>query len=153
MASYSFTCVYCKDPFQTTAQNAKYCQKRDCQKYRKDLGRKPKTSMVQPVDKTPVAKETKQVVAKVEKKQITKVVGKKPVKITKPEKIEAAKVVAKTEKTIVNKAPKKSTAQTPAKAVLKTNDNVSVERVDEHVVIIRMKGPIYIPDTIAQPED
>jgi hypothetical protein len=56
---HSFICAHCNQSFTSPAHNAKYCQKPACQKYRKDLTRKPKVSKEN--DNTTVAKQNIQV--------------------------------------------------------------------------------------------
>lgn len=47
---HSFICAHCNQPFTSPAYNAKYCQKQACQKYRKDLTRKPKMAQENKTD-------------------------------------------------------------------------------------------------------
>lgn len=144
MPSYSFICARCSSKFETKAMNAKYCQKKECQKYRKDLTRKPKSVFAGAPAKHNVIKAApqKHEVAKASKKQepIKKQDFAKPREVINPSKKQE------------NAKPEtlKTEEKKPEKNVIKPNQFTEVERVNDHIIIIRTKGPKcnYIPDAI-----
>lgn len=112
MALYTFTCSHCHKETTSTASNARFCLKKECQKARKDANRKPKTT----IDVNRLEQKRKSD-KKIEKTQVAKV-GKK-----------------------IN-IEKATTMLPPLSSQIRESSPVTIggpkiERVNDHVIIIR----------------